>query len=123
MWLERNRNSSLAPDVMVTLLGRLSPDPSFVDFVTPPVVCASMCSDQAAQMRLLREQPTLDDIGIIAQQRGDESRGIQIPVAGIADGQGSASTDPSCGKGKGKAAPRIILSDTEVSSEEDDVPQ
>jgi hypothetical protein len=32
------------------------------------------------------------------------------------------STGPGSDKGKGKAAPQIILSDTEVSSEEDDIP-
>jgi hypothetical protein len=50
-----------------TLLGRLSPDPSSVDFITPLAVCAPMCSDQVAWMRLLRELPTLDNIGIGAQ--------------------------------------------------------
>jgi hypothetical protein len=32
------------------------------------------------------------------------------------------STGPSSGKEKGKAVPQIILSDTEVSLEEDDIP-
>jgi hypothetical protein len=32
------------------------------------------------------------------------------------------STGPSSGKEKGKAVPHVILSDTEVLSEEDDVP-
>jgi hypothetical protein len=71
---------------------------------------------------LLRELPTLDDIDIIAWQRGDESWGIQIPRVDVAGGQGGASTGPSSGKEKGKVVPRIVLSDTEVSSEEDDVP-
>jgi hypothetical protein len=44
-WLERDRNSGLAPEVLGTLLGRLSPGPSSVDFVTPPMVCTPMCSD------------------------------------------------------------------------------
>jgi hypothetical protein len=66
MLLERNRGSNLALDVLGTLLGRLSPDPSLVDFVTHPAVCAPMCSDQVMQMRLLKELPTLDDIGIAA---------------------------------------------------------
>jgi hypothetical protein len=87
------------------LLRRLSPDPSSVDFVSPSAVCGPMCSDQAARTRLLRELPTLDDINIVARQRGDESRDVQIPGADKAGGQGSASTGPSSSKGKGNAAP------------------
>jgi hypothetical protein len=45
-----------------------------------------------------------------------------MPRAGIADDQGSASIGPSSDKEKGKVVPHIVLSDTEVSSEEDDVP-
>jgi hypothetical protein len=74
--LECSRNSDLAPNVLGTLLGRLSPDPSSVNFVTPPVVCAPMCSDKASRTRLLRELPTLDDIDITVWQRGDESWGV-----------------------------------------------
>jgi hypothetical protein len=66
MLLERNHGSNLALDVLGTLLGRLSPDPSLVDFVTYLAVCAPMCSDPVTQMRLLKELPTLDDIGIAA---------------------------------------------------------
>jgi hypothetical protein len=63
----------------------------------------------------------LDDIDIAAWQRGDESWGIQIPGVDIADSQGGASTGPSSVMVKGKAVPRIVLNDTEVSSEEDDI--
>jgi hypothetical protein len=71
--LERSRDSGLDPDMLGTLLVRLSPDLSSVDFVTPPTACAPMCLDQAAWTRLLRELPTLDDIDIAVRQRGDES--------------------------------------------------
>jgi hypothetical protein len=70
----------------------------------------------------LRELPTLDDISIIVWQRGDESRGIEIPKAVIAGGQGGVSIDLGSDKGKDQAAPKIVLSDTEVSSKEVDVP-
>jgi hypothetical protein len=40
----------------------------------------------------------------------------------MAGGQSGVSTGPSSGKGKGKATPQIVLSDTEVSSDEDDTP-
>jgi hypothetical protein len=45
-----------------------------------------------------------------------------MPGAGIGDDQGSASIGPISDKEKGKAVPHIVLSDTEVSSEEDGVP-
>jgi hypothetical protein len=45
--LERGRDSGLDPNVLGTLLARLSPDPSLVNFVTPPAPDAPMCSDQA----------------------------------------------------------------------------
>jgi hypothetical protein len=45
-----------------------------------------------------------------------------MPRAGIADDQGSVSIGPSSDKEKGKVVPHIVLSDTEVSSEEDGVP-
>jgi hypothetical protein len=67
-------------------------------------------------MRLLRELLTLDDIDITTRQRGDEYRGIQIPRADAAGGQGIASTGPISGKEKGKVVPCVVLSDTDVSS-------
>jgi hypothetical protein len=36
------------------------------------------------QMMLLKELPMLDDIDIAAWQRGDESRGMQIPGTDVA---------------------------------------
>jgi hypothetical protein len=47
-----------------------------------------------------------------------------MQIAGIdaTGNQGGASTDSGSGKGKSKEAPRIVLGDTEVSLEEDDVP-
>jgi hypothetical protein len=64
--MECDCDSDLTPDVLGTLLGRLSLDLSSVNFVTPPAVYAPMCSDQATRMRLLRELPTLNDIDIAA---------------------------------------------------------
>jgi hypothetical protein len=71
--LERSRDLGLDPHVLGALLVRLSPDPSSIDFITSLMACASMCSDQVAQTRLLRELSMLDDIDITARQRGDES--------------------------------------------------
>jgi hypothetical protein len=109
-------------DVLGALLARLSLDPSSVDFITPLAACAPMCSDQATCTRLLRELPMLDDIDIVAQKRGDESQGVQIPGADVDGGQGGVSTGPNSDKEKGKEIPHIILSDMEVSLEEDDAP-
>jgi hypothetical protein len=111
-WLECGCDSSLYSDMLGALMPWLSPDPSLANFITPPVMW----------MLLLRVLPTLDDIDIIVRQRGYESRCIQIHGAVIADGQGSASTGPSSRKEKGKAVPHIILSDIEVTLQEDDAP-
>jgi hypothetical protein len=92
---EHGRESDFTPDVLDALLGRLSPDPSSVDFITPPVVCAPM-----SETRQLKELPTLDNIDIVAWQRGDESQDIQIPGADVASGQGGLSIGLSSGKGK-----------------------
>jgi hypothetical protein len=67
MQLKHSHDSDLDPDVLGALLVRLSPDPSLVDFITSLAVCAHMCSNRVAQMMLLRELPTLDDIDIIAR--------------------------------------------------------
>jgi hypothetical protein len=48
--------------------------------------------------------------------------GVQIPGANAVDDQGGASTSPCSSKENGKVVPRVVLSDTAVSSEEDDVP-
>jgi hypothetical protein len=63
----------LAPDMQRAMLGKLSPDPFLADFTALPPVCAPLCSDQATRSRVLQELPTLDEIGIIVQQKGDKS--------------------------------------------------
>jgi hypothetical protein len=50
------------------------------------------------------------------------SQGVQIPGADIVGSLGGPSIGPGSGKGKGRVAPQIVLSNTEVSSEEDDIP-
>jgi hypothetical protein len=45
----------------------MSPDPSSANFITRPMVCASVCSDQVTRMKLLRELPMLGDISITAR--------------------------------------------------------
>jgi hypothetical protein len=72
-WLEGSRGSDLDPKVLDTMLMMLSPDLIYVGFLIPPTVCASICLDRAAQPKLLKELPTLDDIDIAVQQLGDQS--------------------------------------------------
>jgi hypothetical protein len=43
--LEHGHGSDLSSEVLGTLLGKLSLDPSSVDFITPPTACAPMCVD------------------------------------------------------------------------------
>jgi hypothetical protein len=50
-WLEHGRNSNLSPDMLGALLERLSPNPCSVSFITPPVICTPVCSDQSVRMR------------------------------------------------------------------------
>jgi hypothetical protein len=69
-------------------------------------------------MRLLRELPTLDEIGIDVRLKGDESRGALIPEADVAGGPGGMSTSPNASKGTGKVA-MPVHSDDEVLSYDD----
>jgi hypothetical protein len=100
------------------MLGKLSPDPFLADFTALPPVCAPLCSDQATRSRVLQELPTLDEIGIIVQQKGDKSWGVQNPGTDVADGPGATSTGLGSNKGKGKAV-MPVRSDDEVSSDDD----
>jgi hypothetical protein len=45
MWLERGCGSNLALDMLRTMLGKLSPDLCSTIFITPPPVCAPLCSE------------------------------------------------------------------------------
>jgi hypothetical protein len=65
--LECGRGSDLDPKMVDTILTKLSPDLIFADFVIPPTVCASICFEQAAQSKLLKELPTLEDIDVAVQ--------------------------------------------------------
>jgi hypothetical protein len=63
----------------------------------------------------------LDDIGIVTRQRGNDSRGVQIPGADVAGGPGAPSVGPDTSKGKGKVV-IAVRSDNEVSSDDDHPP-
>jgi hypothetical protein len=52
-WLEHGQGSNLASNVQRTLLGKLSPDPSSADFITPPLNYTPLCSNQEIRRRLL----------------------------------------------------------------------
>jgi hypothetical protein len=63
--------------------------------------------------------PLMDAIGIAPIQRGDQSRGVQILGLGAVGGQGGSAPSLAPSKGKGKVV-RVIRSDDEVSSNDDD---
>jgi hypothetical protein len=68
--------------------------------------------------RLLRELPTLDEISITMQLKGDESWGVLITRVDVASGSSGTSTSPNTDKGKGKAAMPVCSND-KVSSDDD----
>jgi hypothetical protein len=118
--LECGDGSVLGEEALALVVGKLSPDPSSHDFVTPPVSCQPLCMDQAARLLLLVVMSSMDDVGIALVQSGDQSHGVQIPGTGVMGGQGGAVSNSTPSKGKGKVA-RVVHSDEEVSSD-DDVP-
>jgi hypothetical protein len=118
--LERGDGSTLSEEALVLVMGKLSLDPSSHNFVTPPMSCQPHCMDQVTRSMLLVAMPSMDDISIALIQRGDQSRGVQIPGSGAAGGQGGAAPSLAPTKGKGKVV-RVIHNDDEVSSD-DDVP-
>jgi hypothetical protein len=118
--LERGDRSALSEEVLALVMAKLNPGPSSHDFITPPASCQPLCMDQAARSMLLVAMPLMDDVGITLIQRDDQSRGVQIPGAGAAGGQGGTTPSLAPSKGKGKVV-RVICSDNEVSSD-DDVP-
>jgi hypothetical protein len=100
------------------MLGKLSPDSTSHNFITPPTPCQSLCLDQAVRTIMLVSMPLMDNIGIAMIQRGDESQGLWITGADTAGGQGGANTAPIPSKSKGKVV-RTIRIDDEVSSDDD----
>jgi hypothetical protein len=100
--LESGDGSTLGEEVLALVMEKLRPDPSSHDFVTPPASCQPHSRDQAARTLLLVAMPSMDDIGIALIQRGDQSRGVQIPGTGTTGGQGGVASTPDPSKGKGK---------------------
>jgi hypothetical protein len=121
MRLERDDGSVLGEEALALVMGKLSPDPSSHNIVTPLASCQPLCMDQAMRTLLLVMLPLMDNIGIALVQRGDLSRGIRIPGIGTAGGQGGgAVSTPAPSKDKGKVV-RVIHNDDDVSFD-DDVP-
>jgi hypothetical protein len=68
MRLERGHGSVLSPDVLFTLLVKLTPThPSPTSSPPPLPGCALVCFDQPTQTWLLRKLPMLDDISVTMQ--------------------------------------------------------
>jgi hypothetical protein len=53
MRLERDNGSVLGEEASVLVMGKLSPDPSSHDFITPPASYQPLSMDQAARILLL----------------------------------------------------------------------
>jgi hypothetical protein len=84
--LERGDRFVLGEEALALVMGKLSPDPSSHDFVTPPASCQPLCMDQATRTLLLVVMSSMDNIDIAPIQRGDQSHDIQIPRTGAAGG-------------------------------------
>jgi hypothetical protein len=102
MWMEHGDRSTLGEEALALVMGKLSPDLSSHYFVTPPASCQLLCMDQATRTLLLVVMPSMDDVSIVPIQRGDQSRGVQIPRTSVMGGQGGAVSTPAPSKGKGK---------------------
>jgi hypothetical protein len=100
--LDCGDGSALSEEVLALVMGKLSPDSSSHDFVTPPVSYQPLCMGQVVRSLLLVAMPSMDDVGIAPIQGGDQSRGVQITETGTTGGQGGAvpTLPPSKGKGK-----------------------
>jgi hypothetical protein len=72
-WLECGDGSALGEEALALVMGKLSPDPSSHDFVTPLASCQPLCMDQATRTLLLVVMPSMDGVSIALIQRGDQS--------------------------------------------------
>jgi hypothetical protein len=71
--IEHSDGSVLGKEALAHVMGKLSPNPSSYNFITPPASCQPLCFDQPARTLLLVVMPSMDDIGIALIQRGDQS--------------------------------------------------
>jgi hypothetical protein len=71
--LEHGDESALSKEALALVMGKLSPNPSSHDFVTPPASCQPLCMDQATRSLLLVVMPSMDDVGIAPIYWGDQS--------------------------------------------------
>jgi hypothetical protein len=69
--LERGPGTDLEPEVLDTILSKLSTNPSSIGLITPPAHCMTIYADQATMSLLLMAMPTLDDIDVATRQRGN----------------------------------------------------
>jgi hypothetical protein len=88
--LARGKESVLDDDVLITILKQCVGEAITVDSIEPGPECLPLCVQQQLRTILLKEMPTLEDIGIAVRRLGDTSRGVRIPGAGgAATGDGS----------------------------------
>jgi hypothetical protein len=128
MRLEHGPGSSLDGELLAACLKALTTDQFLAELATPPASYGAIYMDQAARTALLVTMPTLDDVDIAVEQRGDLSRGVTIPGATVTGsrggttgggrggrgrgGSGSPSTAPALSKGKGVSV-RVVHDEDE----------
>jgi hypothetical protein len=61
--LERGDGSMLGKEALTLVMGKLSPDPSSHDFITPPAPYQALCIDHAMRMLLLVVMHCIDPEG------------------------------------------------------------
>jgi hypothetical protein len=101
-WLEHDNGSILGKEALMLVMGTLRLDPSSHDFVTPPASYQPLYMDQAMRTLLLVVMPSMDNFGIAPTHRGDQNHGVQIPGAGVTNGQGGAVSSPAPVRAKGR---------------------
>jgi hypothetical protein len=62
--LEHGDGSTLSEEALALMMGKLSPDPSSHNFVTPQASYQPLYVDQAARSMLLVAMPLMDDVDI-----------------------------------------------------------
>jgi hypothetical protein len=86
MRLDCGPGSSLDKDLLAACLKALTSYQFLAKLVVPPVVCEPICMNQATNTALLAVMPTLDDVNITTEKRGNLSPGMAILETDVSDG-------------------------------------
>jgi hypothetical protein len=92
MQLDRGLRLSLDKGLLAACLKALTSDQFSAELMASPAPYEPICLNQVARTALLMVMPTLDNVDIIAVQRGDLSRGMAIPGTNVSGGLGGATS-------------------------------